>query len=242
MPELADYAAAVAPVVDAVHVEVHAAARPLGADFLQASGLTPGLLVDQRTTLPLRPLTAAGLAVVHRYGTAEEREPIIRAHLEEGTLRQDADGRLHATRKGLEFIDALYSFHARAAHRLWPDADLSVLAELAGRVLEEAMRDPGPALGVMAPPYEPEGATPGVLLFNRLATLRYHRADSHAAAWQAEGLTAAQMVALRPGPLRERIERDTNVRAAGPYRILSEQERAALLDGLLALVTRRAGG
>ncbi|MFD2356943.1 hypothetical protein ACFSTC_58395 [Nonomuraea ferruginea] len=84
-------------------------------------------------------------------------------------------------------------------------------------MLGKAMAEPGDALAVMAPPYEPEGAPAGLLLFNRLAALRYARADAHAAAWQAAGLTAAEVVALEPGPLRERIEAGTNRRAAVPY-------------------------
>ena len=70
-------------------------------------------------------------------------------------------------------------------------------------------------------------------LLNRLSTLRYHRAD--AAAWQAAGLTAAEMVALPPGPAREAIEHDTDVRTAAPYRLLSPDERLELLADLAAL-------
>ncbi|MEO3892706.1 hypothetical protein [Nonomuraea sp. B5E05] len=95
---------------------------------------------------------------------------------------------------------------------------------------------PGGALEVAAPPYEPEGTSPGVLLFNRIAALRHHRADAHATAWQAQGLTAAGIVALADGPLRARIEAETNLRAASAYRTLSADERDTLHGGLLKLV------
>jgi hypothetical protein len=222
------FAAAIAPVVDAVHIDVHAESRK---SFVPP-GFAVGLLIDQRFTLPLRPLSRAALAVVYRYGG-----PDVTVHLEEGTLVEHPDGRLEATPKALDFIHAVYDNHRKATRRLWPD--VKHLAELVGRVLDQALQDPGPALRVMAPPYEPFDDA-GVLLFNRIAALRYHRADSHAAAWEAEGLTAEQMVALEPGELRDRIERGTNERAAVPYSALTEGERAALLDGLLAMVRQPA--
>ncbi|GAA4053956.1 hypothetical protein [Nonomuraea soli] len=222
------FAAAIAPVIDAVHVDVHVESRKT---FVPPA-FTPGLLIDQRYTLPLRPLTRADLAVVYRYGV-----PDVTVHLQEGTLIEHPGGRLEASKEALDFIDTLYSHHSAATRRLWPD--VKHLADLVGRVLDQALRDPGPALAVMAPPYEPIDEA-GVLLFNRLAALRYHRADSHAAAWQAEGLSASAMAALEPGEQRERIERVTNERAAVPYETLSDSERAALLDGLLALVRQPA--
>src|SRR5690606_5119093 len=126
--------------------------------------------------------------------------------------------------------------HAAAAARSRRAPALGPRAALAGRVLGKALAEPGDALAAMAPPYEPENAPAGLLLFNRLAALRYARADAHAAAWQAAGLTAAQIVALRPGPLRERVEADTNRRAAAPYEALTHRERVVLHQGLMALI------
>ena len=74
-----------------------------------------------------------------------------------------------------------------------------------------------------------------MLLFNRLAALRYHRADVHAAVWEEEGFTAAQIIALTPGVVRDRIEAETNRRAAVPYETLTTRERQTLLLGLSAL-------
>ncbi|WP_053174563.1 hypothetical protein [Nonomuraea sp. SBT364] len=222
-PDLPSFAAAIAPVIDAVHVNVHASARRP----------PDGLLNDLRYALPLRSVTRHDLATVYRYGDAAEREPAIRAHVREGTLAE-TDGVLRLTDLGLAAVHELYAAHAAAVARVWPD--VSAPAALVGRVLDEARRDPGGALAVMAPPYEPEGTPPGVLLFNRLAALRYHRADCHAAAWQAEGLSAAEIVALRPGPLRDRVEAATNRRAARPYALLTDEERATLYGDLLNLV------
>ncbi|MEO3745271.1 hypothetical protein [Plantactinospora sp. B5E13] len=91
------------------------------------------------------------------------------------------------------------------------------------------------AFGAMAPPYEPDGTPPGVLLLNRLGTLRYHRADAHAAAWQAAGHTARSIVALAPGAERLAIEWETDRRAAGPYAVLTPPERLRLLADLATL-------
>ncbi|MEV0234840.1 hypothetical protein [Nonomuraea sp. NPDC050786] len=234
--ELSEYAAAIAPVIDAAHVNVHASARRAVTELSETSGVSPGLLNDLRFTLPLRSLTRTDLGTIYRYGDADGRESGIQEHLREGTLADDGDGTLRATTAGLEFIRRLYEVHGAVAERIWAGRDLPALAGLAGRVLDHAERVPGGALALMAPPYEPAGAAPGVLLFNRLAVLRYHRADTHAAAWQAEGLSAAEIVGLRDGPVRARIEAATNLRAAAPYEILSEDERQTLYDGLLKLI------
>ncbi|HZN17433.1 MAG TPA: hypothetical protein VFB84_04470 [Micromonosporaceae bacterium] len=51
----------------------------------------------------------------------------------------------------------------------------------------------------------------------------------------AAGLTAAGIQAMAPGPAREAIEAETNVRAAAPYAALTATERRDLLDDLSAL-------
>jgi hypothetical protein len=274
-PDLSTYAAAIAPVINAVHVSVHAAARAVGRELPGTPDPSPGFLNDLRFTLPLRPLTRAALAAIYRYGTAAERESAVQDHLERGILTETPDGLLHATDRGLATIHSLYALHAAAVERIWPDHDVPALATLAGRVLTQARQDhsgptsaePAPtasdrptsgrpafdrpasgrpasgcsadavgsAFAVVVPPYEPQGAPPGVLLFDRLAALRYHRADAHAAAWQAAGLSVTEIVALKPGPARERLESRTNQGAARPYRILTEPERELLYGGLLRL-------
>lgn len=226
--DMRKYAAALAPVIDAVHINVHAAAHRAGSELARQLGLTPGILLDLRYVLRDRSLSRLSLATVYRYGV-----PDVGPHLAEGTLDED-DGVLTATAMGVGFIDALYGLHADAAERIWVGLDVLPLAELVSKVVTAA--GSGAALAVVAPPYEPPGAPAGLLLFNRLAVLRYQRADAHAAAWEAAGLSAEEMVALGSGELRARIEADTNERAAVPYGELTRQERAFLLEGLLKLV------
>ena len=143
---------------------------------------------------------------------------------EQGWLDVDTDGTFRATERG----------HAYLAE-LWPVGVAQEAAELAGRVLDAALREPGPALSAMGPPFEPSGAAPGLLLLNRLGTLRYHRADAHAAAWQAAGQTASSIQAMPEGLERDAIEDDTNERAAPPYSVLSETERRTLFADLALL-------
>ncbi|MEV0593290.1 hypothetical protein [Nonomuraea cavernae] len=223
--DLSTYAATIAPVINAVHINVHASA---GAG-------TGGLLMDLRYRLPLGPLTRDALAAVYRYGNAADLDAEIRDHLRQGTLTEDGEGLLHPTPAALAAIDGLYAAHAAATRRIWATYDLVTLADLAGRVLDTAERAPGGAFAAVTPPYEPDGTPAGVLLFNRLAALRYHRADAHAAAWHAAGLTAAGIVDLCAGPLRDEIEDDTNRRAAQPYHVLDDLELKVLFEGLLAL-------
>ncbi|MCK2214349.1 hypothetical protein MF672_011180 [Actinomadura sp. ATCC 31491] len=233
---LSEYAAAIAPVINAAHVNVLAAAHRAATELAETSGVTPGLLSDLRFALPLRPLPRSGLAAIRRYHDEAARAADVLAHLREGTLTDDGDGLLRLTDRGLAYVHRLYDVHAAAAARAWAAHDPAPLAGLAARVLAHAERVPGGALELVAPPYEPAGTPPGVLLLNRLAALRYHRADAHAAAWRAAGLSAAEIVGLRDGPLRAGVELETNERAGAPYGALSAGERETLYDGLLKLV------
>lgn len=234
--DLSEFAAAIAPVIGAAHVNVHASAARAVAQLAETSAITPGLLSDLRFTLPLRPLTRDALAVIDRYGDAAARERDLQEHLRQRTLSEDGDGTIRLTDRGLEFVHRLYDVHAATAERVWAAHDLPGLAGLVDRVLQAAERLPGGALELVAPPYEPEGAPPGLLLFNRLAVVRYHRADAHAAAWRAAGLSAAGIVGLPDGPLRTGIEAETNLRASAPYGALTAGERETLYVELLKLV------
>jgi hypothetical protein len=146
-----------------------------------------------------------------------------------------------ATGRGQEFLSDLFALHARALTECWrPHAGpVDRLNAVLARVIAAAGETAGAAWAVQAPPYEPPGTPPGVLLLNRLSTLRYHRADAHAAAWQAAGLTAAELVAMpwdtAWSPQREAVEQDTNRRAAVPFAVLTAEQRLRLLADLAAL-------
>ncbi|MEV8633567.1 hypothetical protein AB0395_18095 [Streptosporangium sp. NPDC051023] len=236
--DLPGYAASIAPLIDAVHLGVHIASRPRGRELVERWELHADLLVDLRYVLPARPLTPGGLTALYRYNPFDDAE--VAVQIAQGTLAAGRGGTLRATGRALGFITELYGLHAAVTGEMWEaHADrLPELADLAGRLVVAAAGSGGSggeAFAQAAPPYEPEGTPEGVLLFNRLAALRYHRADAHAAAWQDAGLTAAQIVGLASGPFRDRIEAETNHRAAVPYETLTTKERQALLLGLSVL-------
>ncbi|MGC5010246.1 hypothetical protein ACLQ2R_05735 [Streptosporangium sp. DT93] len=203
-------------------IDVHLAQGTLAED--DAPEATP------RTAPPAAP-GAAPRTAPH---TAPDAAPGAASGIAPGAA---GTGALRATPVTRAFIASLYEVHAAVTGRLWAaQADrLPELAGVAGRLVEAGAATGGAAFAQVAPPYEPPGTPPGVLLFNRLAVLRYHRADAHAGAWGRAGLTAAQMISLPPGPVRERIEAGTNDRAARPYETLTTRDRQAFLLGLSAL-------
>jgi hypothetical protein len=231
--DLPGYAASIASLIDAVHLGVHVASRPIVRELVKRSGFQADLMIDLRYVLPVRPLTAEGLTVLYRYNPFDRAE--IETQIAQGILVDD--GALHATDISLAFIAAVYEVHATVTGELWAaQADrLPELADLVGRLLTVGAASGGAAFAQASPPYEPEGTPTGVLLFNRLAALRYHRADAHAAAWEEAGFTAARIITLTSGAVRDRIEAETNRRAAAPYETLTTRERQTLLLGLSAL-------
>jgi hypothetical protein len=68
-----------------------------------------------------------------------------------------------------------------------------------------------------------------------LTALRFHRFDSHIAAWRDAGLSLTQIKEFAPGTERDAIEAETNVRASIPYRALGPDERLELIAGTAAL-------
>jgi len=190
-----------------------------------------------RTGLAARPVSAAGLAAVYRYRDADEVRRTLGALATAKIIEEAGDGAICATGAGRALLAVMYAASAEAAAELWSAhrETVSGLSELAGRLVVAAAATGGDAYAALAPPYEPPGTSAGLLLHHRLAVLRYHRADAHAAAWQAAGHTADTIRGLADGPERERIEAETNRRAGQPYATLSAAERSRLVSGLTAL-------
>src|SRR5262245_58334573 len=190
-----------------------------------------------RTGLAARPVSAAGLAAVYRYRDAGQIRRNLDTLASAGIVEQTDDGAIRATDTGRALLAVMYEAGAEAAAALWSAHRETVvdLNELAGRLVVAAVASGGDAYAAVAPPYEPLGASPELLLHHRLAVLRYHRADAHAAAWQAAGHTVDTIRGLADGPERERIEAETNRRAGQPYAALSAAERSRLVSGLTDL-------
>ncbi|MEU7608991.1 hypothetical protein [Micromonospora sp. NPDC049204] len=238
-----------APAVDRVFRAGMLAGRDCGgAELSQRYGgvTATGFLVDLRTRLaaPGGTVDGAGFAAITRYHDPVVCRRTVDKQVAHGMLHRRPDGSLSATERGAAFLTELYQVHAEVTEELWVGHDerVSRLVALLGRLLSYALvladtdgDRGGSAFAAMAPPYEPDGTPPGVLLLNRLGTLRYHRADAHADAWAAAGHTASSITALPAGPERLAIELETDRRAAGPYSVLSADERLTMLADLAAL-------
>lgn len=252
------FAALVAPVIDRVFFGGIAAGRARGgAELSQRYGgpAATGFLLEFRTRLaaPRGVVSASGFAAVTRYRDPAECQRALDKQVAYGMIHRwgptdprtspepgpsGGDAGFRATERGRAFLAEIYALHATVTAELWADehpARVGRLLDVLGRLLVAAEETGGEAYGAMAPPYEPDGTPPGVLLLNRLSTLRYHRADAHAAAWIAAGHTAQSIAALPPGPERTAIEQETDRRAAPPYAVLTAQERLVLLADLAAL-------
>jgi 8-oxo-dGTP pyrophosphatase MutT (NUDIX family) len=233
------YPARVAPILDGAFTSaMRAVAGQGGRELVRRFGGDPARpLIDFRTALrwPGRWVNPRG---VWRYVDQAACWAAVRA----SDLLVVGDEGFRAVPRGTEFLAELYALHDRVTAVRWAGLEPVVArtVEVLGRVLTEAASTAGDAFHAMAPPYE-EGASPGTVLLNRMGTLRYHRADAHAAAWQAAGLTAAEIVAEPEGERRAAIEAETNRLAAPPFAVLAAAERATLLDDLTTL-TGRPGG
>jgi 8-oxo-dGTP pyrophosphatase MutT (NUDIX family) len=227
------YPARVAPLLDlAFGAAMQHVAGQGGRELVQRFGGDPArLLIDFRTSLrrPGRWVTPDG---VWRYADRAARWAAVRAS---DLLEVGAEG-FRAVPRGTDFLTELYALHDRVMAERWAGLDgvVARTVEVLGRVLARAQSTGGDAFHAMFPPYE-HGASPGTVLLNRMGTLRYHRADAHAAAWQAAGLTAAEIVAEPEGERRAAIEAETNRLAAPPFAVLTPAERATLLDDLAML-------
>ncbi|MET7667874.1 hypothetical protein [Micromonospora luteifusca] len=218
-----------------------------GAELSQRYGgiTATGFLVDLRTRLaaPGGTVDGPGFAAITRYQDPVACRRTVDKQVTHGMIYRGPDGSLSATERGAAFLAELYQVHAEVTEELWAGHDDRVgrLVSMLGRLLSYALvlaEEANPvasAFAALAPPYEPDGTPSGVLLLNRLSTLRHHRADAHAAAWTAAGHTASSIAALPAGPERLAIELETDRRAAGPYAVLSAEERLSMLADLAAL-------
>lgn len=245
MPDVVDvspdrFAPLIAPVIERLTLAVVTKAMARGASTTAPSAAPPGavrMFGQLRTALLARKVTTAGLAAIYRYRDVGD----VRRDLEDlhtaGLIDTTDDGAIQATGSGRAVLTEMYKVSADMADELWAgqDGSLAGLSNLAGRVVDAALATGGDAYLAMAPPYEPAGAAPGLLLHTRLSVLRYHRADAHAAAWQGAGLTSAAIGQMAAGPVRDAIEAETNRQAGIPYTALDPEERMTFLAGLAAL-------
>ncbi|WP_446218936.1 hypothetical protein [Micromonospora sp. IBHARD004] len=232
------YARLIRPVIDRVYVGARWAARPRMEAFYAERGASLGFENSLFSGVLARPMPAEALADALVYTDGD-----MTAELAQGVTVVDADGTWHLTELGRELALFAQRATAEAAAELWSAgpsllpglASAPRLADLVGRVLAAGLATGGPAFRAMAPAYEPDDASPAMLLTTRLGALRHHRADAHRAAWRAAGLTVEEIRALPGGPERQAIEAETDRRDEPAYAALSADERWELLAGLGAL-------
>lgn len=198
-----------------------------------------GVVIDLRS--PLAAGRTVGEDVVSGLFRHQDPQAVwksLQRAADNGLLEPGDGGGYALTERGSAFLTELYAQHATVLGELW-EADhadrVQRTAALAGRLVHAAAATGGPAWNVLAPPHEPPDATPGVLLLDRLAALRAHRADAREAARQSAGLTAEQAAAVRGGPEHEEVEDEANERAGAPYAAIDAEDRLTLLADLAAL-------
>ncbi|MEV7228523.1 MULTISPECIES: hypothetical protein [Polymorphospora] len=239
------FAALVAPAVDRLVVGTAATGWERGGAALSQRYGGPaatGFLMEFRTRLaaPGGTVSAPGFAAVTRHRDPVRCQRGLDKQVAYAMIHRTTEGGLQATERGRTYLAEVYELHARITGELWEQRHggrVARLVDVLGVLVTEAARDGGDAFGALAPPYEPDGCPPGVLLLNRLSVLRQHRADAHAAAWTAAGHTRLTIADLPPGPERLAIEQETDRRSAAPYAALAPEARLRLLADLAALPT-----
>ncbi|GHJ56149.1 hypothetical protein Nm8I071_54560 [Nonomuraea sp. TT08I-71] len=232
------YSRLIRPAIDRVYVGARWAARTRMEAFYAERGVDLGYESSFFSGVLARPMPAEALADAMIYAGGS-----MNSELAQGVTTVDAEGSWHLTELGRELALFAQRATAGAAEELWSGgpsllpglSSVPRLAELVGRVLAHGQATGGPVFRAMSPPYEPDDASPALLLVSRLGSLRHHRADAHRAAWRAAGLTADGIRALPDGPERAAIEAETDRRDEPAYAVLSDAERWELLGGLAAL-------
>lgn len=227
------FARDVAPPVDRAFVAAMGAGRAGGGRelVLRYGPESVAGLIEFRPSLavPGRVLTPGQVAAVFRYRAPADRVAWSAGLVAAGTLER-VEGGVRATPAGLAFLHELTARLSVALAEFWPSAG-TLVAPLSAA--HDAVRAAGDsAFAAMTPAYLPPQPGAGLRVLALLSGLRYFRADAHAAAWSAAGRTAAEMVALPPGPDRDAIEAETNRLAAPPWAAVASPD---LLDRLAAL-------
>lgn len=191
-----------------------------------------GALVELHSLLLAGPVPLSVVAGLFRY---EPRiDDMIGGLVADGWLVRSA----HAIAPTPRSLAALYAFLAAAGTALvelwgWPDDEL---ARVAAVVRGAVGTSTGPVFDALATVHT-EGAS-ALRLFERCTALRHHRADAHATAWRAVGLTATAVADVpMTDPVRADVATATNRIAARAYRPLSTVDRAELV----ALLRRLPG-
>lgn len=234
----ASVAAGLAPIIDRLRISIARRVPERAGELAGRLDLSPSAMQTfsmLRNAMPDRTVERAGLRAVFAYTPAEQVEAAVAELAQRSLLTAVEGGALALTDDGRERMTELHAALAATVDELWAGHEVTRLAALADRAVAAAATTGGPAFAVVAPPWEPPGASTALLLAERLTPLRFHRFDAHVAAWRSAGLTAESVQHLPPGEARDAIEATTNELAAAPYEALTPAERFELCVGLGAL-------
>ncbi|WNV91694.1 tetratricopeptide repeat protein [Umezawaea sp. Da 62-37] len=177
-----------------------------------------GLLADLASLLVTGPVPRETARNLHRYTADIDTHHTQLA--EAGWLTSTPD-EVTATPRCLPVLHLVNEVHAEVATTFWP-TPIPIPIQV-DHPMAKATTGPSPAAH----------------LFDQLRALRHHRADAHAHAWSAEGLTAQEMQDLPADtPTRIRIEATTNRLASRPYRPLTRESRTNLITALRTLADK----
>ncbi len=210
---------------------VHQAARPRVGPLVAPLRPHIGFVVDLRTLLLAGPASLRAVLAVHRY--QDGVDAAIDELVSGGVLlvREEA---VLATDRCRALLDRIMAGLDDTCTDLWgtPTACLDAATAAITAATDGSAAFDRPAFDALAAAGHPGTGTTAGRLFTALSTLRYHRADAHAAAWAAAGLTVDTVRALPDDdPLRPSIEAATNDIASAPYRTMPD----AFLGALRAL-------
>jgi hypothetical protein len=186
-----------------------------------------GVLVEMRGPLAEGPVSTRVVAGLFRY--VEYIDDAIEDLVVDGWLKRSASA-VTATPDAMDLLDTLRDAAGRALDPVW-GSPLDLLATLESVTHRALGSSAGLVFDTLALVNPPAGVA--VRLFERCNALRHHRADAHASAWQAVGLTATSVAEVSPtDPVRQEVETATNRIASRAFRPLSTVERAELLERL----------
>lgn len=230
----------VAPPLDRLRLTLADKAKAHMPAIAAAHGVDlPAMMaaVYLRNTYPDRVFDPNGLLAVFTYQSTDQVAGGLNALLAGGFLERIDDDRLAWSTRGRALLRDIVEAGDQVARELWSQDGQIVdrLLPLAERAVA-AIDDGGDTTTVMAPSPGNEANLSDLGRFAELLTaLRFHRFDSHIAAWTSAGLSVTQIQQLPSGPQRDGIESETNLRASTPYRVLSPEQRLELIAGLAAL-------
>jgi hypothetical protein len=221
-----------APIIDGVRRRMIAAQLPQRLK-LSAAGMQ--LLPFLRNLLPDRSVERDALRACERYIADTDFAAAVDELIDAEVIEADGSG-IALSEGGREVAHEMHDALVEVVDERWGHrADFARLERLVQRALDAAAPTGGLSFSVMVPPFDPPRSTSASRSAERLNCLRLHRGDAHAEAWIAAGLTAEEVRAMGNGAERDAIERETNVRASGPYALLVPDDRALLLAILRTL-------